>query len=448
MLAITESMRKVSHHDLLHVSRFSSAIDQIAKRRATSPTFIALNQDGVSLVSLWENRDRVANLLVADLLEGRASQLPGRAYRTRVDGKQRTLYAFPLIEMILHWVVANWMGEQATGRLSPSLFSYQVGTPYHLAVRKFARYLRHHRRTHLDPHARGVFVLRRDVRSYYDSIPVHDGSPLWGVIQDFAGPAANDPIGWNLIRRAIRPLVLNDSGESVQLERGIPTGSPVANVVANIFLTGLDGELSSVPGAFYARYGDDMLWAHPEFETAIKIADSIHRHLEGRGLSSHPEKAQDRYLTAAGRPSSKWSEIRSSTAIDFLGHRISAQGTTSLPPGKTRDLLRDLQRRAIYAARLSAGGRNETTRIARTVRVINRFFDPRAESAHPYARFLRYAVTDRGYLKWLDHELALTVLEAVFGRRNVRHFRRLPAKILRARFGLQSLVRNRNRQDQ
>jgi hypothetical protein len=57
-------------------------------------------------------------------------------------------------------------------------------------------------------------------------------------------------------------------------------------------------------------------------------------------------------------------------------------------------------------------------------------------------------VTDRGYLKWLDHELALTVLEAVFGRRNVRHFRRLPAKILRARFGLQSLVRNRNRQDQ
>ena len=129
----------------------------------------------------------------------------------------------------------------------------------------------------------------------------------------------------------------------------------------------------------------------------------------------------------------------------FLGHRVNALGTVSLSADKTRKLLRDLRQRALQAVTSGGACRAEEDALRRPVVAVNRALRPQNVAAHPYARMLRDATTDRGHLKWLDHEVALAVLQAGLGRRSVRHFRRYPPRMLRDCFGLISLSRARNR---
>jgi len=429
---------------LFDPARFRRAVDRIARRREASPTVLSLEQDGVSLATLWKRKRRFARLLVDELVAGGPAPAPGRAYRVRIEGKERTLYAFPVVEMVIQTAVAEWLGEESAGGLSSRLYSYRAGVPYHRAVRDLARFLGAHRRARQDPRQRGVFVLRRDVRSYFDSIPVGPDSPLWRILGEAIGPTAADGATWTLVERAVRPKLVDDLGEELVLRRGIPTGSPVANVVANLYLAALDRDLAALPGGFYARYGDDLLAAHADPEAARTMHRLFADHLEASGLGSHPDKTKDLYLTAAGRPSPEWPAARPATAVEFLGHRVSAGGAVSLSAAKTRRLLRDLRRRAeqaVEAARLT----DDEQRILRAVAAVNRCLDADDLLAHPYAPLLRSAVTDRSYLKWLDHEAALTLLEAALRRRSVRWFQRYPPRALRERFGYRSLVAARNR---
>ena len=39
---------------------------------------------------------------------------------------------------------------------------------------------------------------------------------------------------------------------------------PIATTMFNLYLMPLDKELAAIPGAFYARYSDDVLLAHPD----------------------------------------------------------------------------------------------------------------------------------------------------------------------------------------
>lgn len=429
---------------LLEPARFRRAVDRVARRRAGGPTVLQLEQDGVSLATLWRRKGLLSRLLVDDLLAGGREPAPGRAYRARIEGKERTLYAFPVVEMVIQTAVAEWLNEVSAGSLSPRLYSYRTGVSYHHAVRDLARFLREHRRARRDPRQRGVFVLRRDVRSYFDSIPVGPGSPLWRILGEAIGAAAADRTTWALVERAVRPRLVDERGDELVLLRGIPTGSPVANVVANLYLAALDRDLAVVPGAFYARYGDDLLAAHPDPEAARTIHRLCAERLEAAGLGSNPDKAKDLYLTAAGRPNEAWPGARPATAVEFLGHRVGAGGAVSLSVAKTRSLLNDLRRRAVHAV-APIPLQDQDQRVLRAVQAVNRCLDSDDLLAHPYARLLRSAVTDRGYLKWLDHEVALTLLAAALGWRGVRGFRRYPHRALRERFGYRSLVVARNR---
>lgn len=428
--------------DLFSPRRFAEAIDRIARRRLASCSARTLQEGGVCFATIHEQRDTVARLLVNDLLADRLPAAPGRMYRMEKDGKERQLYDFPVIELIIHDAVAQWLAEKASPHLSPQLYSYRTGISYHRAVRDFGRYVRVHRRERSDTSG-GLYVLRRDVRAYFDSIPVHDEAPLWAIVAEVIEPVRPAGLTLTLIRRALRPRLIDSRGIAYRLSSGIPTGSPAANVVANLYLRGMDQELSSVHGAFYARYGDDMLAAHPDPGAACALSRMLATHLRVRGLELSPKKTHDLYLTIPGRQGTQSMTAQPAVAVEFLGHRISARGAISLSLQKTRTLLDELRTRASYAARI--GARDPEARIARAVHAMNRLLDAQDAAAHPYAKLLRTTVTDRLYLRWLDHELGLIALEAALGRKSPRHFRSFPPRTLRDRFGLRSLVVARNR---
>ena len=60
--------------------------------------------------------------------------------------------------------------------------------------------------------------------------------------------------------------------------QGIPQGSPISDVLANIYLVSFDKEMSTLAqahGAYYRRYSDDILWiCNPADAEAIKTASS------------------------------------------------------------------------------------------------------------------------------------------------------------------------------
>jgi len=236
---------------------------------------------------------------------------------------------------------------------------------------------------------------------------------------------------------------LPEGGVAVRL-KGLPTGQPMGGVIGNLYLTDMDRTLESVPGAFYARYGDDFLFAHPDPAVAADADAVIDAHLGRLSLTVSERKRRTLYLTPSGRPSAEWEGSKGAPAVPFLGMRVAADGTVGLDTPKVRGLLREIGRRTRATARtLRGAGRDE---MARTVcAVVNRTLDPRiALTQHQAAAQLRRVVTDRRQLQQLDYWIARMVAEAVSERSGARAFREVPYRALRQDYGLVSLVAARN----
>jgi hypothetical protein len=215
-------------------------------------------------------------------------------------------------------------------------------------------------------------------------------------------------------------------------------------VLFNIYLHRLDVAMERIGGGFYARYSDDVVFAHPDVAHAKHAARVIDAVLAERCLRLNPDKQRTYYLTAAGRSAPSWSTARGTTSVPVLGTTVSADGTVGLSHKKVRRLLREVETCAASTAAATRGP--DVDRTGRLVcAVVNRVLDPQTQPfKQASSDLLRRAVTDRRQLQQLDHQLARIVLRAVTGDGGVRAFRRTPVRKIREDWGLVSLVRLRN----
>jgi hypothetical protein len=420
--------------------RYERQIERLHERYLLSSRLYELRQSDVSLASIVMNRGTVARLLARDVAEGRYAFEPGEMRTIRARHKTREVFSCRLTDLLVHGVVADLVQEAVSPQLSPRVFSYRKGVAWLTPVSALAAFVRRERRRHADPRDRGVYVLRRDVDSYTDSIPVGEGSPLWPMLEArLGGPLP--PLVQESIRTELR---LPDGAVACRL-RGLPMGQPIASVVANLYLGELDRALEEIPGGFYARYGDDYLFAHPDPEAARAADETMDRVVASLSLTVNAKKRRTLYLTPAGCPSPSWPAASGASTVPFLGTLVSGSGTVGLDGKKVRTLLRELDRRAVATVRTMRGAdRDEVGRAVCSV--VNRALDPRsALSQQRSAAMLLRVVTDRRQLEQLDYWIARLVLEAVTGRCSVRGFREIPYRMLRQEWGLASLVAARNR---
>ena len=82
-------------------------------------------------------------------------------------------------------------------------------------------------------------------------------------------------------------------------------GSPLQPSICNLYLEALDRTLEALPGGFYARFGDDMLFAHPSGASARAATEHVARLLGELRLELNATKAHDLYWNGAGR-ASRW----------------------------------------------------------------------------------------------------------------------------------------------
>jgi hypothetical protein len=420
--------------------RYERQIERLHQRYLLTSRLYEMRQSDVSLASIVMNRGKVARLLAGEVAAGRYELEPGELRTIRARHKTREVFACRITDLIVHGVVADIVQDAVTPRLSRRVFSYRKGLSWLTPLAELAAFVRAERRKHNDPRARGIYVLRRDVDSYTDSIPIGDGSPLWPMLEaELGAPLAP------LVEQVIRVEMRIPGAGIVCRVKGLPMGQPIAAILANLYLSEMDRALERIPGGFYARYGDDFLFAHADAEVAREAGAVSDRILEPLWLTVNEKKRRTLYLTTAGRDSSDWPEAKGSTSVPFLGTRIAGDGTIGLDEKKVRSLLRELDRRTSVTARTLRGA--DLDQAGRAVcSVVGRALDPRsALTQQRSAIALRRVVTDRHQLEQLDYWIARIVIKALTGRRDARAFREIPYRRLRQEWGLVSVVAARNR---
>jgi hypothetical protein len=433
---------------LAEPARYEAEIERLREKHAFSRSLYELQQDDVPLASVCLDRARVARLLADAVSRGAYRLEPARLRRIVTKGKRRLVYAYRLTDAIVGGVVARTLEEMLEPRLADRLYSYRRGRSYWHAITDFAAYVREHRRERPDPRARGLYVIGRDVASYTDTIPVGGGSPLWSMIRElFAEEDGRIRDGdWRIVEAIVRPEVEHANGARTTQLRGIATGQPISCVLFNLYLHDLDHELSAIPGAFYGRYGDDLVFAHPDLDVARSVRDRLEARIRERGLAFEPRKSRDLWLNGAGRADGNGAaDFRGAPKVALLGCAVAADGTVSLTREKGRELLRSLETRARRTATVLGGAPvEEKGRIVCSV--LNRALDPRTDGTRPGpVSLVRRAVTDRKHLGELDQAIVAMVARTVSGVRGVRAFRSVPPRRVRADWKLVSLVHARNR---
>ncbi len=428
---------------------YEAQIERLRGKYRHGDRLYAAFSDGLSPASASMHSRKLARILAKTVSRGEYAFGPAREREAFIDHKRRLLYRASLTDTVVAGVLANVTGALIQPYLSRCVYSYQKGRSFIEVITDFARFLDRHRRAHPDPRTRGLYVIKRDISAYGESIPVTGDSSLWlNLKRAFAangGVPQSHPL-WLLTRAACRPEIITLSGEHTRFDAGVPTGSPIQPVMCNLYLSPLDQGLDTVEGGFYARYGDDILFAHPDLETANWASKFIAEKTASLRLSIKKEKQQDLYFTGPGRPSETWTESRPASHIEYLGCKVAFTGQVSLKTEKLRRLLVGLKERVRATAQIMDGTTHEET-CAAVVHTVNQTLSPRCNLSLPDAVFLHALINDRTQLKHIDYLVARMAAETISGIRGDRAFRHVPYRELREKWGLSSLVVKRNRRD-
>lgn len=429
--------RSVTHPGELHAalldrSRYRRVFARLEKRAAESSRHALSHANHPELDLRWilQNRRLVTRWLLRKVGRRSYAVSPAREASCLIEGKERLLYRLEWPDRILQTVLAQALSECLESVFHDRLFSYRKGRSAVQAARRAARFVRS-----LAPTP--VYVLKRDVKSYGDSIP-HER--LFALLDEALDGA--DPFVTDLVRQFIAFRYVGLDGQKHVKEQGLPTGMPLNCVLENLYLSPLDTALGSEPGVSYMRYGDDIWAATASRDTACSARDRLNELCRDFGLSWHAEKSFDYCLFAGDPPASDDEEFRAVTRIPHLGIVIDRNGHIDIPAEKLRtwrDQLKLVLRRAEYVARRLRLGPRE--RVRQLVHFANRFMDS-TDGRFPKMDYLLTVVTqDRRFIE-IDRWVAEALLAACHGRFSRTNFRRTPFRTLK-QHGLTSLYLRR-----
>jgi hypothetical protein len=432
------------------VSAYEAQVELLHEKYQAGGAEFHIRQEGVPLGVIAQDARGFSRALASELERGKYVSSPAHLRLIEVGGKERLIFGFSVTDLVIHGVVARAVLDYCIPKFSPNLYSYLKGRNWWDGVRAFSRFCAEHQAKEKDVKRRGLYVLRRDIAKYTDSIPVGEASPLWPLLRrylDFpARPSKPDVAAWETLKRVIRPeaYTLDGSGLFTSLT-GVPTGSPISTTLFNVYMVELDRELDAMAPDFYIRYGDDLIFADRDPVKARRADEAIRRILRAHWLRGNESKSENLFLNAAGRPSDAWPECKGAPHVNFLGAQISARGQVALGTKKTRGLLNDLNARLERASATLASGLDAEQKGRIFARLVNEALDPDSALSHKSAGLLRHAVTDRGFLKQLDREICLLMLRWVTGSTSIKGFRDTPPIKMRRSWKLRSLYHVRNR---
>ena len=232
--------------------------------------------DGVSLSAFRRHVDWEIDGLQDSLLRCRYRPFPLLRFSiAKPAGGARYLSVPTLRDRVLQSTVYLLAGPLFEKEFEDSSFAYRPGR----SVRQAVERIREHQ-------AQGYrYVLDADIDSYFDSIP-HD--LLLRRLEALGLPTYVH----RLFELWVKCEVYDGKGVR-SLEKGIPQGSVVSPMLANLYLDTLDERLEKA-GQVLVRYADDFVVLAKDpagAEAALELTDSV---LDELGLELHEGKTKIR----------------------------------------------------------------------------------------------------------------------------------------------------------
>ncbi len=347
---------------------------------------------------------------------------PAVALHYNFNGKHRTLYVSPWEERIVDLMLYRALNRRLHNWFSPNSYAYRAfGYSLDQCQSQVASVIRS---------AEGaLFLVKRDISDYFASV---NHEFLLAQLTELIDPS--DYL-FHLLAQRIRFRYQRD-GLLHTAGVGVPFGAAIACLFANIYLTGMDRQIETVPGVSYFRYADDILLLAPDLELARAARRKLESSLAELKLSMKASHSLDLALSPDSRVHD--SEFLLAREFRHLGLLFRAGGQVAL----SRDKLRKIQNLFRFAFRR---GRRRWKKIGDPQEKASALIALAAEAIDKGLRniaildyYLKH-VDDQEQLRLLDRWLAEEVLASVFGGHKKGHFRRISFARLRA-MGLPSLV--------
>ena len=233
--------------------------------------------DGESIAQFSQNALGRLQQLQAEVARGLYRPQPLQAVPVpKAQGGVRVLAIPAVRDRVLQTAVARQLGPRLDPGFDDASFGYRPGRSVAMAVQRVVR--------HRDAGLR--HVLDADIEAFFDHI---NHAVLLAALRERlpqAGPLM--PLIELWLAADLRRL---PQGEGRLLERGVPQGSPLSPLLANLYLHPLDAALRAA-GLAAVRYADDFVvladdhrGAHAALAVARQVLDTLH-------LRLHPGKTR------------------------------------------------------------------------------------------------------------------------------------------------------------
>jgi len=264
------------------------------------------------------------------------------------------------------------------------------------------------------------YIIKKDISQYFYTIN-HDIllSQLSSIIKH------NDPLYDLILQRVKFNYIEHDTKLLKQATIGVPFGSSIACILANIYLTDLDNKLTSLP-IQYHRYADDIIILAPTQELQEKASQLFDNTINDLKLHIKPSHNITTFLTT--------------NSIKHLGLEFYTNGTIKLPIEKFRKINNMFKR---ILSNIKVDNLTIEQRIIKFVDTANYVINNRIRSAAVIDYYLKH-VNDERQLKELDKLIMQHIISGVLQKKfKYSDYKTIAPSSLR-NYGLQSLL-HRNR---
>lgn len=318
---------------------------------------------------------------------------PVRHHLNKADGSKKVVFTFAPRDDLLFKALNQAMQRPLDECLSPLCHSFRPRRgprSAYAAVRSIAN-------------LNQLACLHVDVRDFFNSIPVES------LVQRLPDVISRDRPLITLLEATLRDAqVISDGAVVNDTHKGVMAGAPLAPMLSNLYLRGLDAlfETSHVP---YLRYADDIVVFAPPVDVDAH-RDRIERELRDLGLELNHRK------TRVSTPGEAW---------DFIGFRYQL-GRLDVAPRTAAKLVG-------RARRLARRARARSDACGFMIRRLNRrlYGVGGREADFTWAGWFFPLLTTDQTLRSLDRVIQAQLRYAVTGRHEKRNFRALPYEELR-----------------
>ena len=385
---------------------------------------------GLTLSQFLRCSDQLINFAVNAIKNGTYSPVPATMTVMMAD----KLRPFMKLAWLDRWVIshlARIYAVHAEQSFSPQLFSFRKGMGQHHAIKQLANFI---------ALRKGCSVFRTDIDAFGENLVHHH---CQSDFEQITQPSECLRLLFQLMSRF--PFI--EQSRAASLIKGLPMGSHLQLVAENVYLDGLDKRLTAIELGFYARFGDDIVFAHDSPNVVREISNDVCVFANDRGLTLNSKKTLKLSLLPphlVGGLLFKTDQNVRATNVLYLGKSLDWKGGVLLPREKARVVFHffSTRLRGLLAGTEHLQGLNERIKFlcVELQRLVNGAL---ALGCEPVCSYLK-EIEQLEQLKQLDRRFLELVLSLGVSKNFKKgYFRAYPPKRLRS-FGLESLVHLRN----